>query len=114
VLYDISLYHSRVNAAAGGDRTRRALQTYYSRGDVPALTNWVILPQRLAEHPEPETARFYSLQCGVQCQRDFAAGGYDHKVTQTPTVGLDFGPRQPFIAVFLQECMGQFSSFGPT
>jgi ectoine hydroxylase-related dioxygenase (phytanoyl-CoA dioxygenase family) len=77
-LYDISLYHSRVNASSGA-RTRRALQTYYSRGDVPALTNWVILPQRLAEHPDHDTQQFYSLQCEVQCQIDFAASGYDHK-----------------------------------
>lgn len=78
VLYDISLYHSRVNASTGA-RTRRALQAYYSRDDVRPLTNWVILPQRLAEHPDPETARFYSLQCEVQCQIDFAAGGYKHR-----------------------------------
>ena len=46
---------------------------------MPALTNWVILPQRLAEHPDHDTQQFYSLQCEVQCQIDFAASGYDHK-----------------------------------
>lgn len=85
VLYDISLYHSRVNASTGA-RTRRALQTYYSRDDVQPLTNWVILPQRLAEHPDPETARFYALQCGVQCQIDYAAGGYKHPQELSPEV----------------------------
>ena len=99
-IYDISLYHSRVNAGpffiicssfsvvfhqfsitqgdflrwiarsseGDGVRTRRALQTYYSRGDVPALTNWVVLPKRLVEHAEPETAAFYSLQADVEAQ----------------------------------------------
>ena len=63
VIYDISLYHSRVNAEVeDGKRNRRALQTYYSRGDVPALTNWVIVPKRLAESEDAATARFYSLQ----------------------------------------------------
>ena len=102
VIYDISLYHSRVNAEVeDGKRNRRALQTYYSRGDVPALTNWVIVPKRLAESEDAATARFYSLQaraaqplagvfsrpllsvvsfraqCEVECQKEFAAGGYD-------------------------------------
>ena len=77
-MYDISLYHSRVNAT-GGARNRRALQTYYSRGDVPALTNWVILPKRLAEHPEREARRFYSLQREVDCQKRFEAIGYDRQ-----------------------------------
>ena len=65
-MYDISLCHSRVNGSSGA-RTRRALQTCYSRGDVLALTDWVILPQRLAEHPDHDTQQFYSLQCEVHC-----------------------------------------------
>lgn len=76
VLYDISLFHSRVDAQRGVV-TRRALQAYYSRGDVPALTDWVVLPRRLAEHADPDVRRFYSLQASVTLAREFAVKGYD-------------------------------------
>lgn len=43
---------------------------------MPALTNWVVLPRRLAQHPDAGTARFYSLQRDVAAAVDFATAAY--------------------------------------
>eukprot|EP01050_Picozoa_sp_SAG11_P032316 SAG11_NODE_10450_length_831_cov_0.913934_2_plen_69_part_01 len=44
----------------------------------------MILPRRLAEHADPGTRAFYSLQCEVQCQLDFAAGGAPSEDSSAP------------------------------
>ena len=41
-------------------RARRTLHHYYSRAASQPLTNWVLLPKRLAEHSDPEQRTFYS------------------------------------------------------
>jgi hypothetical protein len=39
---------------------RRTLHAYYSRGSRPVLTNWCLIPERLALHPDPDQRAFYS------------------------------------------------------
>ena len=58
VLYDIAIFHTRLPGQR--TRARRTLHHYYSRAASQPLTNWVLLPQRLAEHPDPEQRAFYS------------------------------------------------------
>ncbi len=58
VLYDIAIFHTRLPGQRA--RARRTLHHYYSRAASQPLTNWVLLPQRLAEHPDPEQRTFYS------------------------------------------------------
>ena len=94
-LYDISLFHSRVDTR-DGTVPRRALQAYYSRADVPALTDWVVLPKRLAEHSDPAVRDFFSLQAAVPLCAEFAAKGYDARAMtaeqrQTLRVGEAIG-----------------------
>lgn len=58
VIYHISIYHRRYPGLQ--NRQRRTQHNYYSRTASPPLTNWVILPQRLAEHPDPDLRTYYS------------------------------------------------------
>lgn len=58
VLYNIAIFHTRL--AGTSDDGRRTQHTYFSRESSPVLTNWVLLPERLALHPDPETRAFYS------------------------------------------------------
>ena len=51
VLYDISLFHTRSDPATSDGRTRRTMHTYISRSSVPALTDWVLYPQRFSSDP---------------------------------------------------------------
>jgi hypothetical protein len=75
IIYDISLFHARMDATTGTE-TRRAWQTYYSRDDVPALTDWVVVPQRLAESEDETTREFYSLQASTENMRWFKSRDY--------------------------------------
>ena len=56
VLYDIAIFHTRLPGQRA--RARRTLHHYYSRAASQPLTNWVLLPKRLAEHSDPEQAPF--------------------------------------------------------
>ncbi len=70
VLYNIGILHTRVHGAG-----RRLTQhNYFSREQSPPLTDWVMLPRRLTEHPDPEVRTFYSQW--TKATRAFAAAGY--------------------------------------
>jgi hypothetical protein len=72
VFYNINIYHTRQSGlAANGRRTQH---TYYSCETSPPLTDWALVPQRLAEHPTPEQRRYYSQWSDAT--RAFAATGY--------------------------------------
>ena len=58
VFYNIGIYHTRVLGPR--DAGRRTLHQYFSREPNPPLTNWVLVPRRLAEHPNPATRAYYS------------------------------------------------------
>lgn len=58
VLYNIAIYHTRQLGA--NDAGRRTLHHYFSREGNPSLTNWALIPQRLAEHADAETKAYYS------------------------------------------------------
>jgi ectoine hydroxylase-related dioxygenase (phytanoyl-CoA dioxygenase family) len=58
VLYNIAIYHTRQLGA--NDAGRRTLHHYFSREGNPSLTNWALIPQRLAEHRDAETRAYYS------------------------------------------------------
>ncbi len=53
---------------------RRTQHTYYSREASPVLTEWVLIPERLAQHPDPAQRAFYS-QWTPATQR-YADAGY--------------------------------------
>ena len=58
VFYNIGIDHTRVLGPR--DAGRRTLHQYFSREPNPPLTNWVLVPRRLAEHPNPATRAYYS------------------------------------------------------
>ena len=74
VVYDVSLFHGR-SAGRDPSTTRRTLHHYYGRHSNPPNIPWALLPQRLAEHPDPEVRRYCSNLTPVQ--EAFAESGYD-------------------------------------
>jgi hypothetical protein len=58
LIYNIATYHGRM--AGTCTHGRRTLHAYYSRASRPVLTNWCLIPERLAFHPDPAQRAFYS------------------------------------------------------
>ncbi|MDA1192545.1 MAG: phytanoyl-CoA dioxygenase family protein [Candidatus Poribacteria bacterium] len=58
VIYNIAIFHTRL--AGTSPKGRRTQHTYFSKETSPVLTNWMLLPERLAKHPDDETRAFYS------------------------------------------------------
>jgi len=58
ILYNIAIYHTRL--AGTCNHGRRTQHTYFSRAASPVLTNWALIPERLACHDDPATRAFYS------------------------------------------------------
>jgi ectoine hydroxylase-related dioxygenase (phytanoyl-CoA dioxygenase family) len=56
VLYNIAIQHTRMP----GEGRRLTQHNYFSRAQSVPLTNWVMLPRRLAEHADAEVRTFYS------------------------------------------------------
>ena len=70
VLYNICIQHTRMP----GEGRRLTQHNYFSREQSAPLTNWVMLPRRLAEHTDAEVRTFYSQW--TDATRGFAAAGY--------------------------------------
>ena len=88
VFYDIALYHTRLDSITGNDKNgRRTMHEYYARGGTldieadpngeweaqtrdptPLLTNWVMIPERMAMSSDPVERRFYSHWNLRQCE----------------------------------------------
>jgi hypothetical protein len=58
LIYNIATYHGRMAGAC--THGRRTLHAYYSRDSRPVLTNWCLIPERLAFHPDSTQRAFYS------------------------------------------------------
>jgi hypothetical protein len=71
IFYDISLYHTRHD----GPGRRRTQHSYFSRAGTPYLTDWALVPQRLATHDDPRTRDFFGEIRNPAMNR-FAAAGY--------------------------------------
>jgi hypothetical protein len=88
VLYDTATYHTRLDG--DGHRMRRTWHQYYARGGwlrtesryirppSPVLTDWNLIPERLALHPDPKTRAFFSHW--NTAQGEWAASGFDPEV----------------------------------
>eukprot|EP01043_Picozoa_sp_COSAG02_P040649 COSAG02_NODE_3307_length_6959_cov_9.594898_6_plen_334_part_00 len=74
IVYDISLYHTRLNGSSIGTG-RRTLHTYFSRDGTDCLTDWVLIPEQLARSSDMETKAFFS-QWNYP-QQLYAASGFD-------------------------------------
>lgn len=72
VLYNIAIYHTRVLGRS--DAGRRTMHHYFSREGNPPLTNWALVPRRLAEHEDPETQAYYSQW--TEAMRAYADAGF--------------------------------------
>ena len=72
VLYNIAIFHTR--RAGRVERGRRTLHHYYSRAASPPLTDWVLIPQRLTEHPDPALRAYYSQW--TEATRAYVKTGY--------------------------------------
>ncbi|MEE2659295.1 MAG: phytanoyl-CoA dioxygenase family protein [Candidatus Latescibacterota bacterium] len=70
VLYNIAILHSRID----GVGRRLTQHNYFSRGQSAPLTNWVMVPQRLTEHNDPEVRAFFGQWSDAT--RAFAESGY--------------------------------------
>jgi hypothetical protein len=88
VLYDTATYHTRLDG--DGHRMRRTWHQYYARGGwlrtetryvrppSPVLTDWNLIPERLALHPDPQIRTFFSHW--NTAQGEWAASGFDPEV----------------------------------
>jgi hypothetical protein len=92
VLYDTATFHTRLDG--DGRQMRRTWHQYYARGGwlrsalpntaryirppSPALTDWNLIPERLALHPDPAIRRFFSHW--NTAQGEWAASGFDPEV----------------------------------
>jgi len=92
VLYDTATFHTRLDG--DGHRMRRTWHQYYARGGwlrsalpttnryvrppSPTLTDWNLIPERLAMHPDRVTRLFFSHWNSAQ--GEWAASGFDPEV----------------------------------
>ena len=92
VLYDTATFHTRLDG--DGRQMRRTWHQYYARGGwlrsalpatnryirppSPSLTDWNLIPERLAMHPDLATRRFFSHWNSAQ--GEWAASGFDPEV----------------------------------
>ena len=58
IIYNIATLHTRL--AGTTDAGRRTQHTYFSMATSPALTNWALIPERLAKSEDPARRAFYS------------------------------------------------------
>ena len=70
VLYNIAIHHTRMP----GEGRRLTQHNYFGREQSNPLTNWVMLPRRLAEHSDAKVRTFYSQW--TEATRAFAKAGY--------------------------------------
>jgi ectoine hydroxylase-related dioxygenase (phytanoyl-CoA dioxygenase family) len=89
VLYDTATFHTRLDG--DGQAMRRTWHQYYARGGwlrsalphtrryvrapAPALTDWNLIPERLAMSPDPATRLFFSHW--NTAQGEWAASGFE-------------------------------------
>ena len=92
ILYDTAIYHTRIDG--DGQQPRRTWHQYYARGGwlrsalpstdrymrppSPNLTDWNLIPERLALHPDPAKRLFFSHWNSAQ--GEWAASGFDPAV----------------------------------
>jgi ectoine hydroxylase-related dioxygenase (phytanoyl-CoA dioxygenase family) len=92
VLYDTATFHTRLDG--DGQAMRRTWHQYYARGGwlrsalpatdryirppSPALTDWVLIPERLALHADPKQRLYFSHW--NTAQGEWAASGFDPAV----------------------------------
>ena len=88
VLYDTATYHTRLDG--DGHKMRRTWHQYYGRGGwlrtetryirppSPVLTDWNLIPERLALHRDPKIRAFFSHW--NTAQGEWAASGFDPEV----------------------------------
>ena len=91
VLYDTATFHTRLDG--DGRRMRRTWHQYFARGGwlrtvsryvrppSPALTDWNLIPERLALHSDPATRRFFSHW--NTAQGEWVASGFDPELRKT-------------------------------
>ena len=117
MFYDIAVFHTRLEGMIGAQATpteethgRRTVHQYFSRGgwleqqqddDVeggssstlrlpaPSLTDWNLIPERLATHRDVTTRRFFSHWNSAM--GDWAAAGF-------PPLARRFGPVRPLLS----------------
>lgn len=89
VIYDTAIYHTRLDG--NGEASRRTWHQYYARGGFtqsalpqtnryirppsPPLTDWNLIPKRLAEHTDPGLRLFFSHW--NTAQGEWVARNYD-------------------------------------
>lgn len=72
VLYNIAIYHTRI--LGQNDAGRRTMHHYFSREGNPPLTNWALVPQRLAQHADGEIRAYYSQW--TEAMQAYAEAGF--------------------------------------
>ena len=75
VLYDIAIWHTRLDGSDPRGRVRRTVHQYFARGGwlgkrppSPPLTDWNLIPRRLAQHADKEARRFFSHWNTAMCE----------------------------------------------
>ena len=81
MIYNINIQHTRLPFPGA----RRTLHHYFSCTDSPALTDWVMIPQRLTEHSDPELRAYFSQW--PEATAAYAAAGYSTDYYQAHVMG---------------------------
>ena len=75
VMYDISIYHAKLDGNDPVGRQRRTVHQYFARGGwigkrppSPSLTNWNLIPKRLCLSKDPAKRKFFSHWNTGQCE----------------------------------------------
>lgn len=81
VICDSAILHTRARGSGDNTHRRRTMHQYYARGGwcgsrqpAPPLTDWNLIPERLALHEDPDKRRFFSQWNKRQCE--WAADGF--------------------------------------
>ena len=83
VLYGIELFHTRLPGER--DKGRRTHHNYFSSKGNPALTSWVLVPERLGAHPDPALRAYFSAW--PESTQAFADAGYSREFYDNHVVG---------------------------
>eukprot|EP00747_Dinoflagellata_sp_TGD_P219315 gnl/TRDRNA2_/TRDRNA2_91447_c0_seq1.p1 gnl/TRDRNA2_/TRDRNA2_91447_c0~~gnl/TRDRNA2_/TRDRNA2_91447_c0_seq1.p1 ORF type:complete len:330 (+),score=47.01 gnl/TRDRNA2_/TRDRNA2_91447_c0_seq1:117-1106(+) len=96
VMYDIALIHTRLHGDSSEHLERRTLHTYFARGGndsqkpAPVLTDWNLIPKRLAMHPDAATRRFYSHWNTGMCEWAADDFSLELRARNSKAVGVEF------------------------
>ena len=97
ILYDISIYHTKLDGKDPKGRRRRTVHQYFARGGwigirppTPTLTNWTLIPKRLCMSKDPIKRKFFSHWNTAQCEWVASDFSIEVRASHPRAIGPDF------------------------